>query len=133
MPSPLPLPVTLTTASILALIAVVLAVRVVIGRFKHRVAHGDGANKDMSVLIRTHANFVEYVPLALILMGILEMSKVNRLALAILAVLLVIFRVFHVIGMPMRAPNFFRASGAGGTMLILSVLAIWGLVLALMA
>lgn len=133
MPSPLPLPVTLITASILALIALVLALRVSAGRFKHRVSIGEGDNRDMTVLVRTHANFVEYVPLILILMGILEMSKVNRIILLVVAVLLIIFRIFHAIGMPRRAPNFFRATGAIGTMLIMGFLAIWGLVLALTA
>ncbi|MBY0511776.1 MAG: MAPEG family protein [Rhodospirillaceae bacterium] len=133
MPSPLPLPVTLITASILALIALVLALRVSFGRFRHRVPIGEGGNTHMTVLIRTHANFVEYVPLILILMGILEMSKANRIALLIVAVLLIIFRIFHVIGMPRRAPNFFRATGAIGTMVTMGVLAVWGLVLAFTA
>jgi uncharacterized membrane protein YecN with MAPEG domain len=133
MPSPLPLPVTLITASIMALLVLVLAARVVLGRFKHRVSMGDGGNPDMIALIRTHANFVEYVPLILILMGILEMSKVNRIILLIIAVLLVVFRIFHVIGMPRRAPNFFRATGALGTMILMAVLAVWGLILALTA
>jgi uncharacterized membrane protein YecN with MAPEG domain len=133
MPSPLPLPVTLITASILALLAVVLAVRVVMGRFTHRVSIGDGANPVMTALIRTHANLIEYVPLILILMGILEMSKANRILLMVIGVLLIVFRLFHVFGMPRRAPNFFRAAGAGGTMILLAILAIWGLILALTA
>ncbi len=133
MPSPLPLPVTLITASILALIALVLAFRVSFGRYKHRVSVGDGGNPDMTALIRTHGNFVEYVPLILILMGILEMSKVNRIMLLIVAVLLIVLRIFHVIGMPRRAPNFFRATGAIGTMVLMGFLAVWGLILALTA
>ena len=133
MPSPLPLPVTLITASILALMCLVLAFRVGAGRFKHRVAMGDGGNADMLSRMRTHANFVEYVPLILILMGILEMSKVNPIILLVMGALLIVFRVFHAIGMPRRAPNFFRAAGAFGTAGIMAVAAIWGLVLALTA
>ncbi len=131
MPSPLPLPITLITASVLALMCLVLAFRVGAGRFKHGVSVGDGGNKDLLVRMRTHANFVEYVPLILILMGILEMSNANPMILAVLGALLVILRIFHAIGMPRRAPNFFRASGAIGTVGIMAVAAIWGLFLAL--
>ena len=133
MPSPLPLPVTLITASILALMCLVLAFRVGAGRFKHHVAMGDGGNADMVVRMRTHANFVEYVPLILILMGMLEMSGVNRIALMVMGVLLIVFRIFHAIGMPRRAPNFFRAAGAFGTIGVMAAAAVWGLVLALTA
>jgi uncharacterized membrane protein YecN with MAPEG domain len=112
---------------------VVLALRVIQGRFNNRVSLGDGDNKDMVVRMRTHANFIEYVPLILILMGILELSKVNRIGLAVMGALLIIFRIFHAIGMPRRAPNFFRASGAFGTALIMLIAAVWGIVLALTA
>ena len=107
--SPLPLPVTLTTASILTLLCIALIVRVGHGRFQHRVAMGDGGNSDMLVRMRTHANFVEYVPIILILMGILEMSKVSRIALAVMGAVLILSRVLHAIGMPRPAPNIFRA------------------------
>lgn len=129
MTSPLPLPVTLITACVLALFNLILIVRVGQGRFLHKVSLGDGGHPDMLVRMRTHANFVEYVPLILILMGILELSNVNRLALAVGGVLLVLFRLLHAIGMPRRAPNLFRAAGAGGTILLMVVWAVWGLVL----
>jgi uncharacterized membrane protein YecN with MAPEG domain len=133
MPSPLPLPVTLITASILTLLCVVLAVRVVMGRFKNRISLGDGDNADMRMRMRTHANLIEYAPLILILMGILEMSKANRIGLAVMGALLIVFRIFHAIGMPRRAPNFFRAAGTFGTMSIMAIAALWGLLLALTA
>ncbi len=133
MPSPLPLPVTLITASVLALLCLVLAFRVSQGRAKHGVPIGEGGNADLLTRVRTHANFVEYVPLTLILMGILELSKVNRIGLAVMGVLLIIFRIFHAIGMPRPAPNFFRASGAIGTLLIMAAAAVWGIVLFLTA
>jgi uncharacterized membrane protein YecN with MAPEG domain len=133
MPSPLPLPVTLITACILALIKLVLAFRVGQARFKYRVAIGDGGHPDMLARIRTHANFAEYVPLILILMGLLEISSVNRIGLMVMGVLVIIFRIMHAIGMPRQAPNIFRTTGAGGTALVLAVAAIWGLFLALTA
>lgn len=131
--SPLPLPVTLANACILSLIYLALVVRVGQGRFLHKVALGDGGNPDMLVRMRTHANFAEYVPLILILMGLIETSNGNLLILTAMGVLLVIFRILHALGMPRPAPNFLRASGAGGTMLLLAGLALWGLFLVLTA
>ena len=128
MSSPLMMPVTLVTASILALICMVLAARVMHGRVKYRVAMGDADNAEMVVRMRTHANFVEYVPLILILMGILEISEANPMVLMTIGGLLVIFRVMHAFGMPRPVPNIWRAGGALGTYLILGVVAVWGLV-----
>jgi hypothetical protein len=63
------LPVTLATAGALGIIYLVLAARVVRGRWTHRVSLGDGGNAAMQRLIRAHGNFGEYVPMLLILMA----------------------------------------------------------------
>src|SRR5215475_13901242 len=75
--SPLLLPITLATAGALGLIGLILALRVTMGRAKHKVNMGDGGNPDMIVRMRTHANFVEYVPLMLVLLGLLELGGAN--------------------------------------------------------
>jgi uncharacterized membrane protein YecN with MAPEG domain len=126
----MPLPFTLLTASALALVCLVLALRVGQGRFRHRVPLGDGGNPDMLVRMRSHANFVEYVPLLLILMGLLEMAGAARGFLIAFGAALVVFRILHPIGMPRPAPNPYRATGAAGTALLLLVAAGYGLVLA---
>src|SRR5262245_12680197 len=90
--SPLLLPMTLATAGALGLIGLILALRVTMGRAKHRVNMGDGGNPDMIVRMRTHANFVEYVPLMLVLLGLLELGGANRTALMVGAAVLVVAR-----------------------------------------
>src|SRR6516162_5816646 len=65
---PLLLPITLATAGALGLIGLILAFRVTMGRGKHKVYLGDGGNPDMIVRKRTHASFVEYAPLMLVLL-----------------------------------------------------------------
>src|SRR5687767_13709499 len=121
------LPITLATAAICGLIYVFLAFRVVQGRVAWKINLGDGANDEMVCRIRTHANFSEYVPIALILLGLLEMSGANRTALVVLAVAFVTIRVLHIVGMQMRPLNPFRVLGAGGTFAIIAIQSLWGL------
>jgi len=130
---PLPLPVTLATACVLSLIYLALIARVSLARYRYRVSLGDAGNQDILCRVRTHANFAEYVPLILVLMGLVEVSGGQPLVLLAIGGLLAIFRIAHAIGMPMRAPNVFRMVGAGGTFVLLAVLAVWGIVLVLTA
>lgn len=126
---PLQLPVTLATTSAMAVLAVVLAARVGAARGKYKINMGDGGNADLNCRIRTHANFVEYVPLLLVLMGLLELAGGNRTALMYAGIALVILRVLHAVGMPRPAPNPYRATGAIGSLLLLLIGAVYGFVL----
>ena len=127
--SPLLLPITLATAGALGLIGLILAVRVGMGRNKHKVFLGDGGNPDMIVRIRTHANFVEYVPLLLVPLGLLELGGANRTALMAGAAVLVVARVSHAIGM--GGPMALRVAGSMATYILLAASSIYGLTLAL--
>jgi len=126
---PLLLPITLTTASILALICAVLIARVIAARRKYQISLGDGGNADLNTRIRTHANFMEYVPLLLILMALLEMANGNRVILTLFGLALVVFRVLHAVGMPGKPRNTARAIGTGGSVLLLVIAALYGLIL----
>ena len=123
------LPITLTTAGALGLIGLILALRVSMGRNKHQIFMGDGGNPNMIVRIRTHANFVEYVPLLLVLFGLLELAGANHTALIVGATVLVVARIFHAIGM--AGPMALRVAGAMATYLLLVAGSIYGLVVAL--
>lgn len=129
--TPLPLPVTLVTASILGLMCLILAARVSRARMKHRVSLGDNGNSELMVRMRIHGNFVEFVPISLILLALLETSGANHTGLVVVGAALVLARLSHMIGMPRPAPNIFRAGGAGGTYLLMAVMGVWGLMLGL--
>lgn len=66
------LAITCHFAAILALMLIALSVRVILLRYKHRVALGDGGEKNLQSSIRAHGNFVEYTPIFLILMALVE-------------------------------------------------------------
>ena len=63
--------VTPLYVALLALWLLVLSARVIRERQAARVSLGDGGNRRLQRAIRGHANFVEYVPLALLMLAIL--------------------------------------------------------------
>src|SRR6202022_689693 len=64
--------VTPLYAGLLALWLLVLAMRVIHYRSATRIYLGDGGNPSLLRATRGQANFVEYVPIALLLLAILE-------------------------------------------------------------
>lgn len=86
-------------AAILALIYVGLSLYVVRGRWQHRVALGHGADSVLERRVRMHGNFAEYVPIALILLFMLDVAKLPPLGIHILGIMLVAGRVLHLSGL----------------------------------
>jgi uncharacterized membrane protein YecN with MAPEG domain len=87
--------VTPLYAGLLALWLMVLSLRVIDQRRSARVSLGDGGNPGLQRAIRGQANFCEYVPLALLLLVILELSRFSIYALHAIGIGLVIARVLH--------------------------------------
>lgn len=122
------LPITALYAGLLALIGFGLAAGSGSIRSKTGVSFGDGGNVDQIVAVRRHGNFAEWVPLALILLAILELNQVSSTAINVLGGWLVVARILHPIGL--RADGKFsvlRGIGAGSTALIVVVSAIWAI------
>lgn len=91
--------VTLITAGLLALLLFFLSAYVVAGRVNFKVDNGDGGNPAMRQRIRAQANFVEYVPLALILLLLVEKESIGPRWLAVvLGAVLVVGRLWHAQG-----------------------------------
>ena len=91
--------VTMITAGILALLLLFLAGYVIAGRVKFKIDLGDGGNEAMRQRIRAQANFVEYVPVALILMMLVETGSIGpRWLIIALGATLVIARLWHAQG-----------------------------------
>jgi uncharacterized membrane protein YecN with MAPEG domain len=92
-------PITVLWAAILGLLSLALAGRVVSARSSEKVIFGDGASVVMQQRIRVHANFVEYVPLALLLLLLLELNSSSALVLNVLGGSLVVARLLHAFGL----------------------------------
>ena len=115
-------------AGILGLMKLGLGLRVTIYRASQNIPLGDQADETMLRRIRAHANFSENVPMALILMMLIEMLHASGLAIFALGIILVIGRLLHWLGLSGNAEAFNRVTGmimTWGVIAIASVLAIW--------
>lgn len=91
--------ITLVTAGAAALLNLWLALRTGAVRMKARVDIGDGGNDALIRRMRAHANFVEYAPFVVILIGLIELTTGTSLWLWGVSVLFIMARIAHAIGM----------------------------------
>jgi hypothetical protein len=106
-------------AGLLALFFCALSVRVIEYR-RGGISLGDGGNPELNRAIRGHANFAEYVPLALLLLALLELSHISIYVLHALGLTLLAARLLHGYALSYtRKFAFGRVWGAGLTLLVL--------------
>ncbi|UZK68516.1 MAPEG family protein [Sphingomonas sp. S1-29] len=96
------LPITLATIGVAALINVWLGIRTIRVRFSDRVALGDGGNNKLLARMRAQANFIEYTPIVLLLIGGIELVRGPSTLLGVAAVVFLVGRLFHPFGMEGR-------------------------------
>jgi uncharacterized membrane protein YecN with MAPEG domain len=99
-------------------------------RGKLKISVGDGGYPDMVLAMRRHANFVEWVPLALILIAMLEINGAPKAAIHGFGAALVVFRICHAVGLKkdnIMVPT--RLIGAAGTALLIAAASIWLIVI----
>jgi uncharacterized protein len=86
-------------AALAALLVVVLSIRVVLRRISARISLGDGDDKELKKRIRAQANCVEYLPLALLLLLVLELNQTRPVVLHVCGIVLIAARVVHGFGL----------------------------------
>ena len=86
-------------AALFSLLYVALTLNVVRHRFTKRISLGNAGDKATERAVRAHSNFIEYVPLCLLLLYFNEMVTLSSHLVFYLAITLLIGRVMHVIGM----------------------------------
>src|SRR3546814_9718791 len=87
------LDVTFITAALLAFFSILLGYRVGQIRTRERVSLGDAGKPALVARMRAHANFGEYVPLPVILIGLIEMAGAARTPLIVAGAALLVARV----------------------------------------
>ncbi len=116
--------VTPLYAGLLVLWFLVLSWRVIQRRGKAAWL-GDGGDQALLRVIRGHANFAEYVPLALLMMGFLEVSRFSIYALHALGIVLLIARLLHGYALSFTEHSSFgRFWGSTLTFIVLAIEAV---------
>src|SRR5438874_13486211 len=113
-----PIPITLLTAAAATAINFWLGGRISALRRDFKVSVGDGGHEPLLRRMRAQANFVENAPFVLILIGGLEVSGANRLALASIAAIFILARIAHPIGMDAAENRRWRMAGMAGNMFV---------------
>jgi uncharacterized membrane protein YecN with MAPEG domain len=113
------MPVFFVCAGLLGLLAVSLTVSVGRLRMQKKIYLGDGGDPEMLAAIRAHGNFMEYVPLCLLLIYVVS-DFYTFWYVAVLSLVLLLSRVLHAGGLLGFIP-LGRTLGAGGTTLILAI------------
>ena len=124
------IPTTLLYAALLAIFALFLSFKA--GSFRGKagvsILYGEPANMELAQKVRVHQNFLEYVPMILILMGAIELSGGSPVYLHVVGVALIIARIAHALGLKHdNMAHIGRLIGAGGTALIMLVSALYAL------
>ncbi|MCV0429172.1 MAG: MAPEG family protein [Roseibium sp.] len=104
--------VTPIFAGLLALLYLVLTVRVIKARGSEHIGLGDQGNEHLLRRMRAHGNCIEYVPLALLLMLMLELMGSASWLLYGLGFTLLVGRIGHAYGFS-REPELGNLRVAG--------------------
>ena len=113
--------ITLIYGGLLGLLFLLLSFWVVKRRAQFKVMIGEGEAPEMLSAIRAHGNFAEYVPLALLLLALLELAGTPSGLLWAFGLGLLLARVLHALGLA-RASGY-SAGRFGGTLLTFLLLA----------
>ena len=95
--------IALFYASLHVLLMLALALRIVSHRRAAKIGIGDGGDYRLQRKIRAHGNFIEYVPMALLMLGLLELSGLGAPWLWGLGGTLLLARVLHAYGLSRHA------------------------------
>lgn len=90
---------TLLIAGLHGLLLLVLLWPIVRVRRGRKIGLGDGGDPELLRRIRVHANFIENVPFALVLLALLELGGLAKVAVAALGLVLLVARLAHAVGL----------------------------------
>ena len=110
------LSVTPVYIALLGLMMVPLTMRVAFYRLRHKVDIGDGGDETLLRLMRSQANFIETVPLAVALLVVMELMGAGDTWLHVLGATLLIARILHYLGLSGMGPFVGRPLGMIGTL-----------------
>ncbi|MDB6371134.1 MAPEG family protein [Photorhabdus laumondii] len=106
-----------------ALLLIKLSFDVVKLRTQYRVSYGDGGFYELQTAIRIHGNAVEYIPISMLLLVMMEMNGSNVWTIHVCGLILLTGRVLHYYGLHHRELRW-RRSGMVATYLSIVLMVI---------
>lgn len=121
--------ITLLFASLHVLLLIALLVPVSLHRRRRQIGIGDGGDPALLRKIRVHANFVEHVPLALLMLALLELAGLSPPLLWLLGAALLLARLMHATGLSRGAGyslgRFWGTAITWGVLLAMAICGMW--------
>ena len=112
---------TLLFAGCCALLQCALTALVILRRRQARVSFLDDGDKPLMRRIRAHGNFTETVPMALLLLALLELSGLGRMPLVIFGIALLVGRSLHAWSLLTNNATWSRAGGMAITLAVIGL------------
>lgn len=112
---------TLLFAGCCALLQVALTAWVIVRRVQTGIAFQDGGDHQLMRRIRAHGNFAETVPMALLLMGLLELSGLASTWIITFGALLLLGRLMHAFSLLSSTAHWSRLAGMVLTLAVISI------------
>ena len=120
--------ITLLYTSLISILVIFLAFKTGLVREKTNTMLGEGDSAELLQSVRAHGNLIEYAPLALILLALLEMQDIQDWVLHLTGSLFFLSRILHAYGISIsRESTPYRLIGTLGTWVIMLGMSIYGL------
>ena len=120
--------ITLFYAGLCTLLVLFLAGRVMSRRMQAKIGLGDGGDGDLARRIRAHANAIEYLPLALLLLGGMELNGYPDAAIHAFGATLLVSRVLHGWGLSRSSgKSVGRFAGTALTLVLMLAMALFAI------
>ena len=117
MNTPSDISITLVLAAIFGLLHVIFTLRVGGYRFRKKISLGDGGDHELRNRIRAHGNFIENVPIALLLILLNDLDGAEDNTLILMGSVLLIARLTHYLTIATRKlPIIMRPLSMIGTL-----------------
>ena len=117
MSNPSDISISLALAAVFGLLHVIFTLRVGKYRFKSKISLGDGGDRELRNRVRAHGNFIENVPIALLLIFLNDLDGAEDSTLVIMGSILLASRLTHYLTIvTLRLPWILRPLSMLGTL-----------------
>ena len=117
MSNPSDISISLALAAVFGLLHVIFTLRVGNYRFKSKISLGDGGDLELRNRVRAHGNFIENVPIALLLIFLNDLDGAQNSTLVVMGSILLASRLTHYLTIvTLRLPWILRPLSMLGTL-----------------